>query len=69
MDTPIMYNEYPKPNLISFVDDCYVKAIKPENETFQETVMTTMTVIENYIQSNRLSLNPDKIQVILITKN
>ena len=66
---PIEYNKCTKPNLKTVVDDCFGIAQKPNDKTLQQTVIDTMNRIENYTQSNRLSLNPDKSQVMLITRD
>ena len=53
----------------TFVDDNYVKVLKPENKSLQEEVYKTMEKIKIYMDSNKLALNSDKSKIIIISKN
>ena len=54
------------PSLHTFVVDVLCSIIKSQNISLQQTVDNTMNTIEEYMKANRLALNRDKTQMIII---
>ena len=57
-----------KPAAQTFVDDIMVTIQKETNKELQESIAATITKIETYMQANKLSLNRDKTQLMVINK-
>ena len=66
---PKEHRECKNQDLKTFVDDAYIQAMKTPNKTFEELTIKTMSTVETYMKNNRLSLNKEKTQVMLFTKN
>ena len=58
-----------EPSLQTFVDDGYIVGTKEDDESYQEAIHNTMKRIHNYMSANRLVLNEDKSQIMLLTSN
>ena len=56
-------------DLKTFVDDAFLVATKKPGQTFQEVVHDNMKVVEDYMKSNQLALNTEKIKIMLFTKD
>ena len=58
-----------KPRAKTFVDDTFIHVTKKEDETMIEAVNDTMEKVVIYMKANKLALNSDKSQVMVISKN
>ena len=56
-------------NTKTFTDDAFILVNKGDNESMEETVVKTMCKIENYMKANKMALNSDKRQVMLVSKD
>ena len=65
--SPAQYRDCNQTNLKTFVDDSYLKMYKEDDKTLQETVINTMEKVLKYTRANKLSVNPDKTQIMLQT--
>ena len=61
-------DECRKPSLQTFVDDILTTIHREEKKSMQESIVSSIDIIETYMQANRLSLNRDKTQLILLGK-
>ena len=58
------------PQISTFVDDSFLKkTIKPEGKDLKQTVLDTMDTVEQYALANKLQLNTEKTQIMLLTHN
>ena len=57
------------PDSIGYVDDNFIQIKKQPNTSLQESLVTTMIAITNYMASNKLSLNKDKTQLLVLSKS
>ena len=57
-----------KTNAKGFVDDIYLKVKPTENQDMKTAIMDTMDTIQDYMLANKLQLNPQKSQIMIITK-
>ena len=64
---PKTMSECVRTNAKTFVDDAYLLTRPKDDQTMKQAIMDTMDKVENYMKSNRLSLNKDKTQIMLIT--
>ena len=67
--TPMESRKCAKPDLKTFVDDAYVHTVKVGDKTMTQTITETMKTIETYMDNNKLKLNQDKTQILLLTKD
>ena len=67
--SPEEYRECKRTNLKTFVDDSYLKTYKEDDKTMEETIRNTMDKVLQYTKANKLSVNPDKTQIMLQTTN
>ena len=67
--TPEQMRNCNKENMKTFVDNAYVKVPLVENENPETTIMKTLTKIKEYTDANRLAMNPEKTQVMIVTKD
>ena len=58
-----------KPSLQTFVDDVMTTIQKEDNTPLQQTIIEVMDRIELYMNANKLSLNRDKTQLMVLNKN
>ena len=58
-----------KPSLQTFVDDTMCSVIKQDNITLQQSVDTAMDTLEDYMQANKLALNRDKTQLMILNRD
>ena len=58
-----------QPDLKTFVDNACVHVLKEDDVDLKQTIMKTMTTIQNYMSANKLSLNPDKSLTMILTKD
>ena len=56
-------------SLETYVDDNYLIATKGDNKDLKEAVQKTMDKISDYTNTNRLQLNSDKSQIMIVTKD
>ena len=61
--------ECPRTNAKTFVDDAYLLTRTKDDQSMEDAIVETMNKVEDYMRSNRLSLNKDKTQFMLITKD
>ena len=66
---PREYKLCPKPNTKTFIDDSLVKVNEEQDIPIEQTIKNTMDLIEEYTSANKLCLNPQKTQIMLITKD
>ena len=66
---PIESAKCPRTNTKTFVDDNILHVTDNRGRTIQKEVLDTITKLENYTNSNKLALNPEKTKVMIITKN
>ena len=67
--TPLENRKCTKPDLKTFVDDAYVHAVRTKDTTMKQTITETMKQIETYMDNNKLKLNQDKTQILILTKD
>ena len=58
-----------EPNAKTFVDDTFIKVTKKEDESMEKAVLNTMVKVECYMKANKLALNSDKSQVMVVSNN
>ena len=58
-----------KPSLQTFVDDIMCTIRRITNKPLQESIIESIDVIEIYMNSNKLSLNRDKTQLMVLNKD
>ena len=58
-----------KPAAQSFVDDVMMTIQKEEHTPLQQTIEATITRMETYMQANKLSLNRDKTQLMILNRD
>ena len=63
---PKTMSECVKTNAKTFVDDAYLLTRRKDDQTMKQAIMETMDRVEKYMKANRLSLNKDKTQIMLI---
>ena len=51
------------------MDDAYLLTRKKDDQKMEDAIIDTMNKVEEYMKSNRLSLNKDKTQFMLISKD
>ena len=66
---PEAMRKCPNTNTKTFVDDAYLLTQKKDNQTMKEAIVITMDTVKDYMRENKLSLNKEKTQVMLITDN
>ena len=59
----------PKPSLQTFVDDIMCTIRRIENIPLQNTIVEAINIIESYMNANKLSLNRDKTQLMVLNKD
>ena len=59
-------DECRSPSLQTFIDDILTTIQREDNQTMQKSIENTIDKIEIYMKSNRLALNRDKTQLMLI---
>ena len=66
---PKEYKLCTKPNTKTFIDDSLVKVNEEQDIPIEMTIRNTMDLIEDYTSANKLCLNPQKTQIMLISKD
>ena len=66
---PLEQRTCKEPNSKIFVDNTFIHVKRKETESMEEAVEATMEKVEVYMKANKLSLNSEKSQVMLVTKN
>ena len=56
-----------EPTAKTFIDNVYIKTNNRTDKTFERTVQKVMEKVEKYTRANKLQLNSDKTQVMLLT--
>ena len=69
IDDPIEYRASNKPNMKTFIDDSLITINKVKDRDIKDSIEEAMAKIETYAAANKLCLNPDKSQVMLVSKN
>ena len=59
----------PEPTIDTYVDDNYVLIPKRNNPNLKAAIYKTMDKISDYTNANRLQLNKDKTQILIVSKN
>ena len=67
--TPLEQRICKNTNIKTFVDDCPLIITKRDKPTLQEAIKESMDLIEEYTSSNRLQLNKQKTQIMVVTKS
>ena len=67
--TPEQYRQCKQVNVKTFIDDAYTKVNKQENKDLKQTILETLSKVEDYTRANQLSLNADKTKIVLMTKD
>ena len=68
IDKPKEYRQSIEPNLKTFIDDSLIKVNGKPDKNLIETVKKVIDKVEEYAACNKLCLNPEKSQVMVITK-
>ena len=66
---PLQQRTCQEPRAKTFVDDTFIHITKKENESMTEAVNDTMEQVIVYMEANKLALNSDKSQVMIISKD
>ena len=66
---PEDYRNCKEPNMKTFVDNCMAKVTAKPLSTLENDVLKFMDKVEDYASANRLAINPEKMKVVVITKN
>ena len=79
LDLPAVYHQTnptiehqtmcPQPTPTTFVDDTIVKVDIQDPATRQQVVMQSLLKMKDYMDSNKLALNPEKTKLFVLTKN
>ena len=68
LHNPSQYRNCKHPGIDTFVDDNYVK-IEKVDKSLEKHVTETMEEIKNYMDANKMALNPEKSQILIVSKN
>ena len=63
------YDDCRETNISTFVDDAFPIFEKKPNMTMAESVQQDMKTLKDYMDSNKLALNTDKTQLMLVSKD
>ena len=66
---PIKDNDCKETQATTYVDDIYLKITKGKNKSLKESIIKSINMIEEYTVANRLSLNKEKTQLMLISED
>ena len=79
LDLPLLYHsnkptiqhtiDCKEPSPTTFVDDTIIKIDIENPANRQQKVMTALNTVKDYMDSNKLSLNPEKTKLFVITQN
>ena len=65
---PLEYRRCTAPGIEMFVNDNYVKIVRTD-KSLEQHVTDTVNRIKTYMDANKMTLNPDKSQVLVVTKD
>ena len=57
-----------RPRSLTYIDDNFVTVSPNNDKNLQESLIETMELVTDYMANNKLMLNPDKSQLMVITK-
>ena len=79
LDLPLLFHESShsnhqedkckNPSLQTYVDDIMCTILRITNKPLQSSIVETINTIETYMNSNKLSLNRDKTQLMVLNKD
>ena len=66
---PVNMRKCEQTNAKTFMDDVFLRARPKPDQTMHQAIDETMEIVHDYMNANKLQLNPQKSQIMLISKD